>query len=200
VYDFLRGRIVTVSPARAILEVAGVGWLLHVPEPVSARLRAGQEALLYTHLAVSESALTLFAFGTEFERRLFRRLIQVSGIGPTRALEVMSSVPPEPLVRAIVEGDVARLTAVRGVGKKTAERLVVELRDHLREWATGDTSVRYPAAADGAAPPDDDLVRVLMDLGAPQVAAARAAERARRKLGAEAGFQDLLRHALHTSA
>jgi Holliday junction DNA helicase RuvA len=200
VYDFLRGRIVTVSPARVVVEVAGVGWLLHVPEPVSARLRTGQDSLFYTHLAVSESALTLFAFGTEFERRLFRRLIQVGGIGPSRALDVMSSVPPESLVRAIVESDVARLTAVRGVGKKTAERLVVELRDHLREWVTGSTAGTGATPTGGAAPPDDDLMRVLMDLGAPQVAAARAAERARRNLGDEAGFQELLRHALHASA
>ncbi len=194
-YDFLRGRVAGTGPSRAVLDIGGVGWLVHVADAVGARLRPGQEATLLVHLAVHESALTLYGFATEFERRLFRRLIQVTGVGPTRALEVMSSLPTEPLVRAIVEGDVKRLSAVRGVGKKTAERLVVELRDHLREWAAG------PAAEDGSAPPaTDDLVRVLTDLGAPLPAAERAAAKARATLGAEADFQDLLRQALRNPA
>ena len=130
-YDYLRGRVASVSAGRAVLDVAGVGWLLHVPEVAAARLRTGQEAALLVHLAVGESALTLYGFGTDLERRLFRRLIQVAGIGPARALEVMSALPPEALMRAIVEADVARLTSVRGIGKKTAERLVVELRATL---------------------------------------------------------------------
>lgn len=198
-YDFLRGRISSTGPSRAVLDVAGVGWLLHVPDSSGARLKSGQETTLLVHLAVGESALTLYGFGTEMERRLFRRLIQVSGVGPTRALEVMSALPPETLVRAIVESDVARLSSVRGVGKKTAERLIVELRDHLREWTTGLPADRAAAGADDA-PSADDLVRVLTDLGAPPPAAQRAADRARKALGPEATFQDLLRHALRTPA
>jgi Holliday junction DNA helicase RuvA len=195
VYDFLRGRISSTGPSRAVLDVAGVGWLLHVPDAVGARLKTGQEATLLVHLAVGDTALTLYGFSTELERRLFRRLIQVTGVGPTRALEVMSALPPETLVRAIVESDVARLSSVKGVGKKTAERLVVELRDHLREWTTGLTPGTAPAATD-ASPSADDLVRVLSDLGAPPPAAERAAASARSALGPEASFQDLLRHAL----
>ena len=198
-YDFLRGRVSSIGASRAVLEVSGVGWLLHVPDSLCARLKAGQEATLLVHLAVGETAMTLFGFGTEMERRLFRRLIQVGGVGPTRALEVMSALPPETLVRAIVEADVARLSSVRGVGKKTAERLIVELRDHLRERATG-----LPAGDSGsateAAPSADDLVRVLTDLGAQPSVAQRAAERARKALGPEASFQDLLRLALRNPA
>ena len=198
-YDFLRGRVSSTGPSRAVLDVAGVGWLLHVPDSVGARLKTGQDATLLVHLAVGETALTLYGFGTEMERRLFRRLIQVTGVGPTRALEVMSALPPEALVRAIVESDVARLSSVKGVGKKTAERLVVELRDHLREWATG-LPGETGASAAGAAPSADDLVRVLTDLGAPPPAAQRAADAARKSLGPEAPFQDLLRHALRNPA
>jgi Holliday junction DNA helicase RuvA len=110
----------------------------------------------------------------------------------------MSSIPTEPLVRAIVDADVQRLTAVRGIGRKTAERLVVELRDRLREWAAGDDLATTAGAARSAGL-DDDLVRVLTDLGAPAAAAQTAAARARTELGAAAEFQDLLRHALKTS-
>lgn len=197
-YDFLRGRIAATGATHAVLDVGGVGWLLHVPTALALRLRVGEEVRLLVHLVVGESALTLYGFDRELERRLFRRLIQVSGVGPTRALEVMSSIPTEPLVRAIVDADVQRLTAVRGIGRKTAERLVVELRDRLREWAAGDDLAATAGAARSAGL-DDDLVRVLTDLGAPAAAAQTAAARARTELGATAEFQDLLRHALKTS-
>lgn len=195
-YDFLRGRVASTGSARVVLETAGVGWSLHVPDSTAARLRVNAEATLLVHLAVGESALTLYGFASDFERRLFRRLIQVSGVGPTRALEVMSALPPEPLVRAIVEADVKRLSTVKGVGKKTAERLVVELRDHLRDWAAGSV----PAEDSAPAAEGDDLARVLTDLGAQPAAAQRAAAQARAALGAAADFQDLLRHALRHPA
>lgn len=180
-----------------VLDVSGVGWLVHVPASLALKLRAGEEARLLVHLAVGESAHTLYGFERDLERRLFRRLIQVSGVGPSRALEVMSSLPTEPLVRAIVDGDVPRLTAIKGVGRKTAERLVVELRDRLREWATGcEDGVTAAGARAGAS--DDDLVRVLTDLGSPPPAAERAAAEARATLGVDAEFQALLRHALRS--
>lgn len=195
-YDFLRGRIAATGPAHAVLEVGGVGWLLHVAAPLALRLRVGEEARLLVHLAVGENALTLYGFERELERRLFRRLIQVSGVGPARALEVTSALPTEPLVRAIVDGDVQRLTTVKGIGRKTAERLVVELRDRLREWATGTAEGAEREASGAAAGATDDLTRVLLDLGAQPAAAQRAAEQARSALGPAADFQDLLRHAL----
>jgi Holliday junction DNA helicase RuvA len=193
VYDFLRGRVASSSGAQVVIETGGVGWLVHVPAALALRLRAGEEARLLVHLAVGESALTLYGFERELERRLFRRLIQVSGVGPSRALEVMSALPTEPLVRAIVDGDVQRLTAVRGVGRKTAERLIVELRDRLREWAAGADGAEAAAEAASAG---GDLERVLVELGTSAPAAHRAAEAARAELGAGADFQELLRHAL----
>lgn len=196
-YDFLRGRVASTGPSHAVLEAGGVGWHLHVPAGLALKLRVGEERKLLVHLAVTESALTLYGFDNELERRLFRRLIQVSGVGPLRAIEVMSALPTEALVRAIVDGDLERLTSVRGVGRKTAERLVVELRDRLREWAAGASMENGDGRAASAGElPEDDLVRVLADLGAPRAAAIRAAELARTALGADADFQDLLRHAL----
>lgn len=181
-----------------VLDVGGVGWLLHVPASLALRLRAGEDTRLLVHLSVSESAHTLYGFERELERRLFRRLIQVSGVGPSRALEVMSSLPTEPLVRAIIDGDVQRLTAVRGVGRKTAERLVVELRDRLREWTTGSEDGAEATAGVSAPELADDLARVLMDLGSLQAVAQRAADQARAALGTDADFQELLRHALRS--
>ncbi|MDA1261054.1 MAG: Holliday junction branch migration protein RuvA [Planctomycetota bacterium] len=197
-YDFLRGRIAATGAAHVVLDVGGVGWLLHVPASLALRLRAGEDTRLLVHLSVSESAHTLYGFERELERRLFRRLIQVSGVGPSRALEVMSSLPTEPLVRAIIDGDVQRLTAVRGVGRKTAERLVVELRDRLREWTTGSEDGAEATAGVSAPELADDLARVLMDLGSLQAVAQRAADQARAALGTDADFQELLRHALRS--
>lgn len=196
-YDFLRGRIATSGSSQVALDVAGVGYLLHVTSALALRLRPGEEARLLVHLAVGETAMTLYGFERELERRLFRRLIQVAGVGPARALEVMSALPTEALVRAIVDGDVQRLTTVRGIGRKTAERLVVELRDRLREWALGGPPAEAEAGADESAPADD-LVRVLEELGSPRAAAERAARLARAELGPVADFQALLRQALRT--
>lgn len=192
-YEYLEGRVASLTPSSVVLDVAGVGWLLHAPASTLGRLEEGVPARLLVHLSVSDSALTLFGFISGTERQLFRRLLKVGGIGPASALNLLSALPPDELARAILDGDLKRLTALKGVGRKTAERLVVELRDQLGTAG----AAAGPAAAAG---PDDDLARVLVDLGAPDTAARQAAEAARNALGADADFQELLRHALKQSS
>ena len=162
---FLRGRVIDKQPNRLIVDVQGVGYDVHVP--LSTFYDAGDpgaDITLRVHTHVREDALQLYGFLTALEQQVFERLIGISGIGPRLAIAVLSGIDPRDLVGAVHRGDVARLTAIPGVGKKTAERIVLELKDRLKQFDTG------PAAGAMAAstPGDrlrDDLVSALVNLG-----------------------------------
>jgi Holliday junction DNA helicase RuvA len=129
---FLRGRLAEKQPNRIIVDVAGVGYDVSVPLSTFYKLgNPGVEVALRIHTHVREDALALYGFGTAFEQQIFERLIATSGIGPKLALAVLSGIEPADLVRAVQTGDVVRLTAIPGVGKKTAERICLELKDRL---------------------------------------------------------------------
>lgn len=186
----LRGRVLSKSPERVVLDVGGVGYELHVPVSTFYeldRLEEGAVAALHVHTHLREDAISLFGFWTETERQLFERLIAVSGIGPRLARVVLSGMAPADLVQAIAAGDLVRLSSIPGVGKKTAERMVLELRDKVRELAV-------PAAV-AAGPGDEDLVSALVNLGYRRPQAERAVVEARRA-EPEADFSDLLRASL----
>jgi len=200
VYEFLRGRVEEIRLGAAVLVVHDVGYHVLVSAPTATSLEVGQEITLLTHLAVSETSQVLFGFLHQAERALFRRLLQVNGVGPTSALGLLSSLPPEDMVRAILDEDQKKLTAMKGVGKKTAERLIVELRDHLDDLLPGGGKRPDQASSPSTTDPvGSDLERVLLDLGTPPAAAARGAEAALNHLGPDADFQELLRHALSTN-
>lgn len=192
-YEFLDGVVAERGAGHVVLDVHGVGWLLVCSQRTTASLDDGARARLRVHLHVTENAHTLYGFASPAERALFRRLLQVSGIGPTSAIGLVSALPPDELARTILDGDVGALTRIRGVGRKTAERLVVELRDHLAELAA-------PAAGAPAGESGDELAQVLRGLGSPPREADRLARAAREALGPQAEFQALLRHALQTGA
>jgi Holliday junction DNA helicase RuvA len=161
---FLRGRVLEKQPSRMIVDVAGVGY--DVAVPLSTFYTAGEpgaEIALRIHTHVREDQLALYGFATPLELAIFERLIGVSGIGPRLALAVLSGMEPRDLTAAIERGDLARLTRIPGVGKKTAERIVVELRDRLPKALAG---VTEPAPA--PAPADvrrDELGSALANLG-----------------------------------
>ncbi|HEV2333758.1 MAG TPA: Holliday junction branch migration protein RuvA [Gammaproteobacteria bacterium] len=165
---FLRGVILRKQPPHLLVEVHGVGYEVEAPMSTFYDLPdAGAEVTLFTHLVVREDAQVLFGFGTEAERRFFRSLIRVNGVGPKLALTILSGISVDGFVRCVRENDAAALTRLPGIGKKTAERLVVEMRDRLDE--TG-----VPAAATGAkANPRDEALSALISLGyKPQEASA----------------------------
>jgi Holliday junction DNA helicase RuvA len=183
----LRGRILRKQPNEVLLDAGGVGYRIHVPLSTFYRLgEPGAEAALLVHTHVREDALQLFGFFSEQEQSLFERLIDVSGVGPRLALGILSGIEAAELVAALRAGDLARLTRIPGVGKKTAERLVVELRDKMP------ASVSEPAAAPPPSALADDVLSALANLGYPRPQAERALERALRQ-SPDARFEDLLR-------
>jgi Holliday junction DNA helicase RuvA len=189
----LRGRILRKDAQEVVVDVGGVGYRVAIPLSTFYRLdEMGGEVRLLTHTHVREDALALFGFLTEGEQELFERLISISGVGPKLAVNILSGIEVPDLVDAIRTADVARLTRVPGVGKKTAERLVLELKDKLK--ATSPATVTPQPAAGPA--PRDDVLSALQHLGYSPQEAERGVERALREDGAHARFEDLLRRTL----
>jgi Holliday junction DNA helicase RuvA len=187
----LRGQLLEKHPSRLIVDVHGVGYDVQVP--VSTFYQAGDtggSVTLRIHTHVREDQIALFGFATALEHDLFERLIAVNGIGPKLALSVLSGIESADFVRAVEQGDVTRLTRIPGVGRKTAERMTLELRDRLPKV---DAAAPVPAReADG---PRVDVASALVNLGYQRPAADKAVEAALKDAPA-AGFEDLLRRAL----
>lgn len=188
----LTGTVLQASPELVLLEVGGVGYELHVPLSTFYELeRAGSAPVrLHVHTHVREDALELFAFATLAEKRLFQQLIGISGVGPRLAQVILSGMAPADLAAAIAAADLARLTRIPGVGKKTAERLVVELRDKVRHLDLG-----TPGPTSAAGHHDDELVDALVHLGYKPALAQRAAGET-RKDRPDAALPELLRDSL----
>jgi Holliday junction DNA helicase RuvA len=184
----LSGTVLEKHPMRVVIDVGGVGYDVHVPLSSFAAVGdPGATLTLRVHTHVREDALLLYGFASALEQFVFERLIAVSGIGPKLALSVLSGLAPEELVQAIASADVARLTSIPGIGKKTAERIVLELKDKLSAVATG--------TAMSAAEPREDLVSALLNLGYHRPLAEKAVDRALHD-GPDRGFEPLLRAAL----
>ena len=189
---FLTGTLLEKRSEAAVVDVQGVGYLVNLslqslgklpPEGNRVQLRC------YTH--VREDALQLFGFVSAEEEELFHLLISVSGVGPRLAQNILSGMPATELATAILHGELSRLTKISGVGKKTAERLVVELKDKIKTSGLTRPSQPPPPSAGGEA-----LLSALVNLGYRPAAAERTAETVRRTLGASAPLEEQLREAL----
>ena len=189
----LRGRITALNPDSVTLDVAGVGYGCAIALPTYERLRReAPDAVvrLYTHLHFTETAgPSLYAFTTEAERVIFRLLLSGRGVGPKLALAALSVLEPGELIEALAGGDLTKLTRVPGIGRKTAEKLSVELKDRAADLAV---KIGVPAAA----PTRSDAVAALVSLGYAQRDAELAVERAKAELGGEAGLQAVVTSAL----
>ena len=193
----LRGRLLEKHPNRVIVDVQGVGYDVHVPLSTFYEMaELGDEVTLRIHTHVREDALLLFGFATLLELQIFERLIGVSGIGPKLALAVLSGIEPHELVSAIRLGNVARLTRIPGIGKKTAERIGLELKDKMAAFLPAD--VESPAAATNETV-RVDLLSALLNLGYHQPLAERAVDAA-MKSNVGPGFEALLKRALRELA
>ena len=195
----LEGRLTEKHPSRIVVDVQGVGYEVHVPLSTFYELgEPGSDVSLRIHTHVREETLALFGFASTLELQLFERLISVNGIGPRLALTALSGIEPPELVRSVRQGDVARLTGIPGVGKKTAERMVVELRDNLPNIASADT---VPASLIKGEADDlrGDVISALLNLGYHRQLAEKAIKTALNGCD-DLVFEDLLRQALRELA
>jgi Holliday junction DNA helicase RuvA len=192
----VRGSVLHVGLDRTVVEVGGVGMLVHTTPRTAASLHRGREAALSTTLVVREDSLTLYGFASDDERDVFEQVQTVSGVGPRLALAMLSVMPPDRLRAAISGSDIAALTKVPGIGKKGAERMVLELRDKIGMPSTpGGGTAAAPAAAGGAAW-RDQVTEALVGLGWSGKQAEDAVARVADGAGSEPNVSDMLRAAL----
>ncbi len=197
----LSGDIVASRPDEIVVDVRGVGYRVHIPLSTFYRLvNIPGTVTLFIHTHVREDAIQLFGFWTDDERVAFQKLIGVSGIGPKIALAVLSGIGVDDLERAVHEGDRAVLERIPGIGRKTAERVLLELRDRVttrRRQGADASATALAAAQNGAASAADaDAASALVHLGYGEHAAYDAIGAARRQLGSDAPIESLLRAAL----
>lgn len=140
-YEYVRGSLVTKTPTYVVLEVNGIGYYIHITLSTYGQLGDVKECKLYTSFQVREDAQTLYGFGTEEERQLFTHLISISGIGPATARMMLSSSTYEELQQAIINGEVATMKKIKGIGPKTAQRIILELQDKLQKLSDGEGSI-----------------------------------------------------------
>jgi holliday junction DNA helicase RuvA len=187
----LRGKLLVKHPNQAIVETAGVGYDVTISVPTFSDLPAvGSEVALHIHTHVREDLIALYGFLRPAEKQLFEKLITVSGIGPKLAITILSGMPADEMTAAIRGNDVARLTRIPGIGRKTAERMVLELRDKLPAAAAGPEPV-VPAIS----PVEEDVLSALLNLGYQRPAAEKALATA-VKTGKAQSFEGLFREAM----
>lgn len=185
----LRGRLLAKHPNQAIVETGGVGYEVTISVPTFSDLPAvGSEVALHIHTHVREDSIALYGFLRPAEKQLFEKLISVSGIGPKLAITILSGMVADEMVGAIRGNDIARLTRIPGIGRKTAERLVLELRDKLPAATAGEAP-----AAPAMSAIEEDVLSALMNLGYQRAAAEKAVSSAAKNGGS---FEVMFRNAL----
>jgi Holliday junction DNA helicase RuvA len=195
VYEHLRGSLAQKSPARAVVDVGGVGYELTVPLSTFEDLPAtGATVTLFVHLAVREDALKLYGFASQEERRFFRRLLDVQGIGPAVGLSVVSATRYGPFRDAVLAEDIAFLTRLKGVGRKLAQRIVLDLREALLEEAPAAPSGRTAHSKLAA-----DAVNALVTLGSSRGVAQQEVEAILRDAKEPMDLEDVVRLALRST-
>ena len=188
----IQGRIASKTPPQLLVEAGGVGYEIEAPMSTFFLLPAiGEPVRLLTHLVVREDAHLLYGFATEEERRLFRNLLKVSGVGPRIALAILSGVSIDVFTQFVHAQDVAALTKIPGVGRKTAERLLVEMRDRLQEPLTPIADSGAPAGT-----PESEALHALVALGYKPVEATRLIKSV---AGVSGSTEDLIRSALQNA-
>ena len=200
-YEYLEGQVASRTAARLVLDVGGVGYDLAVP--LGSGFPGSGTARAWTHLVVRDDAHELYGFTDRENRDLFRALLTVSGVGPRVALGVLSGLSREDLLGALLAGDVGRLTAIKGIGKKTAEQILLDLRDKARALAAGTepgarAADEIPRLDPGFGERLEDAVRALSSIGYSEKEARRQVQRAAREVGPE-DLEQLVRAAISRS-
>jgi holliday junction DNA helicase RuvA len=196
----LRGKLLQKKPSHVLLDVQGVGYEIHIPLTSFYELpEEGGDVILKIHTHVREDALSLFGFFTQREKDFFLKLVSISGIGPKLAISILSGAKVEELAQAIAEGNLTRLTSIPGIGRKTAERLVLELKSQIGHFLLPE-QVRASGASPGFDAVQEDILSALVNLGYPRAGAEKALSSVLRSGKAERSFESLLRHTLQIMA
>ena len=195
-YEAFTGEIVRRDPTEVVVDVNGVAYRFTVPLSTSQRLPAEGPVRLLAHLVVRDDRHELVGFVTDLERVLFRHLISVNGIGPAVALQVLSRASIPDFVHAVRNEDRAYLNSIKGVGRKTVDRILVELAEPMRKWDLTPTATRQEDPASMESPLRQEAVKALGTLGLSAAAARRAVERAERKLEPGVTLEELVKTAL----
>ncbi len=189
----ISGSLLEKSPTRVLIEVSGIGYEIHIPLSTFDKVGAiGEKISLFTHLHVREDALQLFGFATATEKQLFQHLLAVTGIGPKVAQSILSGCSVETFCRYIAQNEIAALTSIPGIGKKTAERLVLELRDRVARWLPDETAVTAKSKTPAI---QEETIMALVSLGYNRTAAEKAVEQVAREAG-ELPVEELIKRAL----
>jgi holliday junction DNA helicase RuvA len=190
-YAYFEGKLTLLNPTMAVVDCQGVGYEMQISLYTYSQVRGREQCRLFTHLAVREDAHVLYGFADEEERRIFRHLISVSGVGANTARMILSSMSPQEVFNAIVRGDSTRLQAVKGIGAKSAQRIVVDLNDKIKkeEFVTGN----FPVADNSTR---EESLSALSMLGFNKAAAAKVVDAILRSEGENMKVEELIKKAL----
>ncbi|HTX88367.1 MAG TPA: Holliday junction branch migration protein RuvA [Bacteroidales bacterium] len=190
-YEFIKGHLVEKNPAYAVVEVNGIGYILNISLHTYTLLKEDSHCKLFTHLIVKEDSHVLYGFADEEERELFRQLISVSGVGAGTARMILSALSPDETARAIVQGDSRLLQSVKGIGQKTAQRIIVDLKDKLSR-----DLIPFEKMAPEHNTKKEEALSGLIILGFPKTVAEKALSKILEAEGAALSVEQLIRNAL----
>ncbi len=199
-FAFLKGTVASMGINRVALDVNGIGFDVHVPDSVQRKLTRNQEASLLTYCHIREDAFTIFGFLSEEEKALFMECLDINGVGPKAALAVLSTLSVTAFARAIQEHDVTAVTRAPGIGKKLAQRIILEMKNRMGQDPELNALLGTPDAAVAAPEEGDDVYEALISLGCTPAEAKKAAAHARETQGTEATDEELVRAALRSLA
>ncbi len=190
-YAFISGDIIEVNPAFAVLKCNGIGYQINITLYTYSQIKESSSCLLYTHLVIREDAHTLFGFSTEEEREVFRHLISVSGIGPNTARMILSSITWEEVVVSIQQDNVAAFQRIKGIGTKSAQRIIIDLKDKVgKTWKTVDISLPRHNTH------QQEALSALILLGFNKIQAGKAVDKVSAKLDSGTGVEVLIKECL----
>jgi Holliday junction DNA helicase RuvA len=191
---FLKGRLVQRDPTFVIVEVQGVGYQLHISLQTFSEIKEQENVMLHTHLNIREDAHVLFGFSSLVEKKLFQQLISVNGVGPSTAIIMLSYMNSNELKTAIVREDAASLQRIKGIGGKTALRVIIELKDKLKKESWEDIQPSISIGAHNTV--RHEALSALLTLGLPKAVAEKSVDTVLKKSGNTITLEDLVKHAL----
>ena len=192
--SFLKGKLVQLEPTQAIVEVNGVGYQLQISLQTFSEIKEQENIMLHTHLSIREDAHLLYGFSNEAEKKLFQQLISVNGVGPSTAIVMLSYMSSSELKSAIIREDAAALQMIKGIGGKTALRVIIDLKDKLKKESWDDTQPAISIGAHNTV--RKEALSALLMLGLPKAAAEKSVDSVLKKSGNTITLEDLVKQAL----